>query len=181
MVVTFKNMSRILFDTKVMPATEKMYRYAMSILKDRETAEDVVQDCLAKIWKNRKKLPEIQNIDSWVMRITRNQCYDWVKVNRFSVTSDREIDEYNNRNTDHFTADGQMLLKDRLKWLNRILETLPQKQKEIYYLREVEEMTYQDIAEILSLSLGEVKIALYRTRQKIQAAMQKIEAYGLAN
>jgi len=181
MVVTLKNMSRILFDTKVMPATEKMYRYALSILKDRETAEDVVQDCLAKIWKNRKKLPEIQNIDSWVMRITRNQCYDWVKVNRFSLISDREMTGIENRNTGDIMADGDALFNDRLKWLNRILESLPQKQREIYHLREVGEMTYQDIAEILSLNLGEVKIALYRTRQKIKTAMLKIEAYGLAN
>ncbi len=63
----------------------------------------------------------------------------------------------------------------------KVIETLPQKQKEIYHLREIEEMTYQEIAEILSISLAEVKIGIFRTRKKIRDNINKIEAYGLAN
>lgn len=164
-----------------MPATDKMYRYALSILKDPGVAHDVVQDCLVKIWQNRKKLPEIKSIDSWVMRITRNQCYDWVKVNRFSLTAERNIERDDLGLHETVQADQETLANDQEGWLDKVLETLPQKQKEIYHLREVEELTYQEIAEVLSLNLGEVKINLFRTREKIRETFKKIEDYGLAN
>jgi RNA polymerase sigma-70 factor (ECF subfamily) len=174
-------MSRSIFDTQVIPATDKMYRYAFSILKDHEAAQDVVQECLIKIWKNRMKLSEINNIESWAMRITRNQCYDWVKMNRFSLETDRDVTRDDITKTEPSGADERVLVSDQLHWLQQIVDSLPPKHREIYQLREVEEMTYQDIAEILSMNLGEVKISLHRTRQKIRNTLEKIESYGLAN
>ena len=164
-----------------MPATDKMYRYALSILRNRDIAHDVVQDCLVKIWQKRQKLPEIKSIDSWVMRITRNQCYDWVKVNRFTLQSDREVERDDLALRETVEADQNVLVNDQINWLEKVIKTLPQKQKEIYHLREVEEMTYQEIAEILSLSLGEVKITLHRSRAKIRETIKKIQDYGVAN
>ena len=164
-----------------MPVTEKMYRYAYSILKNKDTAHDVVQECLVKIWKNRMKLPEIKNIESWAMRITRNQCYDWVKVNRFNLQSDADIGRDDIVGTGSSATDEDTLMKDRMQWLAQIIKSLTPKQKEIYHLREVEEMTYQDIAEILSLSLSDVKVTLMRTRERIRTTIEKIDSYGLAN
>lgn len=175
------DMSKKIFDNQVMPASGKMYRYALSILKDPGVAHDVVQDCLIKIWQNRQKLPDINSIDSWVMRITRNQCYDWVKVNRFSLQADRDITRDDVGLKETTEADQKVLVKDQLNWLEKVISSLPQKQKEIYHLREVEEMTYQEIADVLSLNLSEVKVTLHRTREKVRETIKKIEAYGLAN
>lgn len=158
-----------------------MYRYAFSILHDRDTAHDVVQECLMKIWKNRKKLPKVNNIESWAMRITRNQCYDWVKMNRYTLESDRDIHRDDLAGRDPSSADDQLVLKDQQQFFEQVVAALPQKQREIFHLREVEELTYQDIAEILSLSLSEVKVNLHRTRKHIKATMEKIDNYGLAN
>ena len=159
-----------------MPASGKMYRYAYSILKEKETATDVVQECLMKIWDKRNRLIEIQNPESWAMRITRNQCYDWVRLNRFTLMGEQEISH-----PDTIAADDEAIENDHLKWLDEILQTFPEKQREIFYLREIEDMTYQDIAEILSVSLAEVKVTLHRTRARIKEKMQKIESYGIAN
>ena len=174
-------MSKTIFDKQIIPATDKMYRYALSILRDRDIAHDVVQDCLVKIWQKRQKLPEIKSIDSWVMRITRNQCYDWVKINRFTLQSDREVERDDLVLRETVEADQNVLVNDQMNWLKKVIELLPQKQKEIYHLREVEEMTYQEIAEILSLSLAEIKITLHRSRAKIRETIKKIEDYGVAN
>jgi len=144
-------------------------------------AHDVVQDCLIKIWQNRQKLPEVKSIDSWVMRITRNQCYDWVKMNRYSLWIDKDIERDDIALNENTGADQKTLVNDQLNWLQKVIETLPQKQKEVYHLREVEEMSYQDITEVMALSLSEVKIILHRTREKVRDEMKKIEAYGLAN
>lgn len=144
-------------------------------------AHDVVQDCLIKIWQNRQKLPEVKSVDSWVMRITRNQCYDWVKMNRYSLWVDKDINRDDIGMNETTGADQKTLVNDQINWLKKVIETLPQKQKEIYHLREVEELTYQEIAEVMSLTLAEVKVTLHRTREKIKENIKKIEAYGLAN
>jgi RNA polymerase sigma-70 factor (ECF subfamily) len=169
-------MSRELFETYIMPASEKMYRYALSILNEPETAHDVVQDCLVKIWENRQKLPEIKSLESWAMRITRNQCYDWVKTNRFSVSMHNIAEPGDNR-----SADQQLLVSDQKQWFEQVLAGFPQKQRETFHLREVEEMTYQEIADILSLSISDVKVTLHRMREKIRTSLKKIESYGIAN
>ncbi len=169
-------MAKDLFDIHIMPVREKMYRYALSILKSPDNAHDVVQECLIKIWKKRQMIDSIDNPESWAMRITRNQCYDWVKVNRFNLM---QVESANLESS--FESDENLLHNDRQTWLNRIISQLPAKHREVFHLREVEEMSYQEIAEILSLSLAEVKISLFRTRSRIKELITKIDAYGLAN
>ncbi|MDA1119674.1 MAG: RNA polymerase sigma factor [Bacteroidetes bacterium] len=153
-----------------------MYRYALSILKEPETAHDVVQECLMKIWDKRNMLDTIDNMEAWVIRITRNQCYDWVRTNRFSVLTVEEMEK-----SDPIDADQMTLVNNQQDWLDQVLESLPQKQKEVFHLREVEDLSYQDIADVLSVSLDEVKVTLHRARNKVRSSMQKIEGYGIAN
>jgi len=169
-------MSKSIFENKIIPVSQKMYRYALSILKNNDTAHDVVQECLLKIWDKRELLSGIRSPESWAMRITRNQCYDWVKTNRYTIEVDSiplisESDE-----TDH-----ESILNDSMIWLDKIMATLSQKNREIFHLREVEEFTYQEIAEVMSLSLSDVKVSVHRSRQKIKSSFQKIEGYGIAN
>jgi len=158
-----------------MPASGKMYRYAFSILKDNESAADVVQECLMKIWDKRNKLSEVNNPESWAMRIIRNQCYDWVKMNRYSVLGDKELEIEDNSNPGE-----ELQTSDEMVWLNIILNNIPDKQREIFHLREIEGLVYQDIAEIVGVTLSDVKVSLFRTRNKIKLEMQKIEQYGIA-
>ncbi len=78
-------------------------------------------------------------------------------------------------------TDHQSILNDSKVWLDKIMATLSQKNREIFHLREVEEFTYQEIADIMSLSLSDVKVSVHRSRQKIRSSFQKIEGYGIAN
>ncbi|MCP4459180.1 MAG: sigma-70 family RNA polymerase sigma factor [Cytophagales bacterium] len=165
-----------LYEQNVLPVSQKMYRYALTILKNEDSAHDVVQECLMKIWNKRAKLIEIENHEAWAMRITRNQCFDWVKTNRFTILQKEQVEE-----PDQIKADHDTLMEDQKKWLGKVLKTLPQKQKEIFHLREIDGMTYQEISDILSLSLSEVKVYLHRARTKVRSSLQKIEAYGIAN
>ncbi len=168
-------MSKI-FDQHIMPISDKMYRYALSILRDPESAHDVVQECLTKIWNKRNVLDNVQNVEAWTMRVTRNQCYDWVKTNQFTVLSEDEIGQ-----EDQVKADHNMLMEDQQKWLDKVLSTLPEKQKEIFHLREMQGMSYHEIADVLSINMNEVKVYLHRARNKVRSTLQQIDAYGIAN
>jgi len=169
-------MSKTLFENKIMPMSQKMYRYALSILKIEDMAKDVVQECLMKIWDKRAILSEINSPESWAMRITRNQCYDWVKTNRFTIEADSI-----NLISENNETDQNSILNDSMNWLDKILATLSQKNREIFHLREVEELSYQEIAEVMSISLSDAKVSVHRSRQKIRSSFKKIEGYGIAN
>ncbi|MEQ8241076.1 MAG: RNA polymerase sigma factor, partial [Cyclobacteriaceae bacterium] len=78
-------------------------------------------------------------------------------------------------------TDDTTLLNDRLNWLQVALDRLPDKQKEVFHLREIEDMTYQDIAEVLSMSISDVKVNIHRARLKVREIILKIDAYGIAN
>jgi len=97
------------------------------------------------------------------------------------LQTDKDINRDDIVSREPSETDDGLVMNDQLQWLKQVIETLPQKQKEIYHLREVEEMTYQDIAEILSLRLSDVKVTLLRTRQKIRTTIEKIDSYGLTN
>lgn len=79
------------------------------------------------------------------------------------------------------TVEGQAITNDFMSLMNEILKTLPAKQQEVFHLREVEDMSYQDIAETCELSESDVKVNIHRARKKVKEAMQKIDAYGIAN
>jgi RNA polymerase sigma-70 factor (ECF subfamily) len=153
-----------------------MYRYAYSFLRDDAAAADVVQECLTKIWTKRAVLVEVLNPEAWAMRIVRNQCLDWVKLNRMAPLGSE---------ADHLvtsvTTDSQLLWEDQHKWLEMVIQSLPAKHKDTYFLREVEEMSSQDIAEVLSISVDDVKVSIHRARTHVRQTLQKLDAYGIAN
>jgi len=168
-------MSKKIFENNILPVSQKMYRYAFSILKNDESAKDVVQECLMKIWDKRELLPGIKSHESWAMRITRNQCYDWVKTNRFTIEPESVALISEDDETDY-----NSILNDSIDWLDKILNQFSAKNREIFHLREVEEFTYQEIAIVMSISISDVKVSVFRIRQKIRSSFQKIEEYGIA-
>ena len=153
-----------------------MHRYAYTILRSEAAAKDVVQECLTKIWTKREVLKDVLNHEAWAMRIVRNQCLDWVKLNRMTPLGS-EADQM----ATHLATDSTLMCEDQQKWLQRVIDSLPTKYKDAYYLREVEEMSYQDIADVLTISVDDVKVSIHRARTQVRSVLQKLDAYGIAN
>lgn len=121
-------------------------------------------------------LDKISNHEAWAMRIVRNQCYDWVKTSRHQMIDILPEDSVESKQADH-----DLIVKDQSSWLQETLDSLPEVQKEVFHLREIEAFSYQEISETMALSVNEVKVYLHRARQKVRAKMLKIESYGIAN
>ena len=79
------------------------------------------------------------------------------------------------------TVEEQAITDDFMTLMKGILDKLPTKQQEVFHLREVEDMSYQDIAETCGISESDVKVNIHRARKKVKEVMQKIDAYGIAN
>ncbi|MEM6737479.1 MAG: sigma-70 family RNA polymerase sigma factor [Bacteroidota bacterium] len=169
-------MSRDLYYTKILPASDGMYRYALSIVHEPETARDIIQDCLTKIWSIRKDLDKVEKVNAWAFRIVRNRCIEILRRNRYADMNEKVVNMWQ---TD--TVEQSTITDDFMSWMAEILKTLPEKQQEVFHLREVEDMSYQDIAETCGLTESDVKVNIHRARKKIKEVMQKVDAYGIAN
>ena len=169
-------MSRNLYHKKILPASDGMYRYALSIVHEPETARDVVQDCLTKIWSIRNDLGKVEKVNAWAFRIVRNRCIEIMRRDRYADLDDKVVNMWQTGSVEQ-TA----ITDDFMSWMGEILKTLPAKQQEVFHLREVEDMSYQDIAETCGLTESDVKVNIHRARKKVKEAMQKIDAYGIAN
>ncbi len=169
-------MSTKLYHTQILPAADGMYRYAMSIVHEQETARDVVQDCLTKIWSIRKDLNKVEKVNAWAFRIVRNRCIEVIRRNRYTDLDEKVVNMWHSG-----SAEDQSINDDFMSWMGKVLKTLPAKQQEVFHLREVEDMSYHDIAEMCDLTESDVKVNIHRARKKVKDAMQKIDAYGIAN
>ena len=169
-------MSRNLYHNEILPASDGMYRYALSIVHEPETAKDVVQDCLTKIWSIRKDLDKVEKVNAWAFRIVRNRCIEILRRNRYADMDEKVVNMWH---TD--SVEESAITDDFMSWMKEVLKTLPIKQQEVFHLREVEDMSYQDIAETCGLTESDVKVNIHRARKKVKEAMQKIDAYGIAN
>ncbi|MEQ8907440.1 sigma-70 family RNA polymerase sigma factor [Ekhidna sp.] len=169
-------MSHNLYHKEILPASDGMYRYALSIVREPETARDVVQDCLTKIWSIREDLDKVEKVNAWTFRIVRNRCIEILRRNRYADLDEKVV---NMRHSE--PVENQAITNDFMSLMKEVLKELPAKQQEVFHLREVEDMSYQDIAETCGLSESDVKVNIHRARKKVKEAMQKIDAYGIAN
>jgi len=154
------------FSKMLSPYKDKMFRYAYNIVGSRFAAEDVVQEAMIKIWKKREQFDEIENKEAWCVTVTRNVAIDKVRARKKKRASD--IDEYHHISDRGPSPDVQLEQKDALERVAVILDSLPPQQKEIVTLRDIEGYTYQEIADILEVSVDQVKVNLHRARKNLR-------------
>jgi RNA polymerase sigma-70 factor (ECF subfamily) len=156
-------MRQIKFKTTILPIVDKLFRLALGITGNKEDAEDVVQDVLLQIWK-REDWEEIENIEAYCFRSIRNRALDTIalKDNQTETLPD-EFD---------FIVQGNIEQKleaqEQIELVEKWLAKLPEKQQTIFRLREVEELSYKEIAAVLNITEEQVKITLFRLRRKLK-------------
>jgi RNA polymerase sigma-70 factor (ECF subfamily) len=163
------------FKTFIKNNQNKLYRFALSITKDPATAQDVVQEVFIKIWNQIQKV-EIENPVAWAVRLTRNLSIDKTRLKSRSFDSLGIASGIQNQTSDPMQ---QTMEKDAVNKIHQFIEELPAKQRNIIHLREIEEMTYDEISEVLELPIEQVKVYLYRARKVIRQKYLKINAYGI--
>ncbi len=163
------------FKYEVLPLKDKLYRYALSRVYDVELAKDVTQDVLLKLWEQKDRLNNIKNIEAWAIRCTRNLSID---IHRSTRKKTGEIEE-----AAHLSSEAhldQVLENDDLiQSIKQILESLPDKQKEIFRLKDLLGYSNAEIQEILFMNENQVKVYLFRARKKIKRSLLKMIQYGL--
>ena len=159
-----------------MPLKDKLYRMALRITFDMAEAEDIVQDTLIKVWDKREEWPQLASIEAYCMTICRNLSLDRREKKEAQHIA---LDENLHNRPDVSTPYDKMAASDSIRILGELLKGLPQTQQDIVQLREIEGKSYKEIATVLNLSEEQVKVYLFRARQRIKQRFKEIQGYGL--
>ena len=150
--------------------TDKLFRLALSITGNRQDAEDVVQDALLSVWKKKDDWEQIDNWEAYCYRSTRN-----IAIDKISLKANQEEvwDERYDEPDAAISAQERLEEEEHLLLLESFIRRLPEKQRTIFQLREVENLNYKQIAETMNISEEQVKVNLFRARQIIKAFFER--------
>lgn len=156
------------FHTDVLPLKDKLFRLAMRITFDREEAEDITQETLIKVWQNKDSWDEIDNMEAYCLTICRRLSID--SVRRKGVQAEREQDIVHLQSTlvSNHTPEEILDQKQRVALVHQIIDQLPETQRTVIQLRDIEGLSYDEISQITALSPSQVKVYLHRARTKIR-------------
>jgi len=163
------------FKTALLPLKNKLFRFALHLLSNRQEAEDVVQDVYLKLWEMRDELFRYNSTEALMMTIIRNKSLDKLKSKKNKTLSlNTNINVLSGG--DPLEQSGQ---KDMVSQVKKIINRLPEQQKTVILLRDIEGMELNEIAEITGFQMNYIRVNLSRARKKVRESFQRIEAYEI--
>ncbi len=166
-------MQRQEFNELVNSCEAKMFRLAQRLLISEDAAKDAVQEVFLKLWNIRNRLGQVKNINAYAMRMTKNHCFDRLK----SKESQNLRLVHSNIDGEENSIQDDMEMQDEVDFLKRVINQLPERERSVIHLREIEEMELATIAEITETREGSVRVALTRARKKIKEEMINYRKY----
>ncbi len=163
------------FREQIIPLNGKLYHYACLLLRDQNEARDAVQEVYLKLWKIRDSLEQYNSLEAFAMKVTRNWCLDRLKARKPLY-----IESYQPWVENRSDEDPQKILEqnENLNVLLKLMEKLPEQQKLVIQLRDIESKDFEEIAEIMDMNVNAVRVCLSRARVKMREEIAKYESDG---
>jgi len=171
-----KAMKQSEFLSTVAPFKDKVFRLAKRLLVSTEEAEDATQELYFKLWKNRKNLTNYRSVEAFAMTMTKNYCFDRLKSKQASNLS-LVHSNYQEKGT---LLQKKIELNDSVSLVHKLIENLPEQQKLIIQLRDVEQYEFDEISKMLNLKPTAVRVSLSRARKIIREQLIKQHNYGIS-
>ena len=165
------------FRTDILPHRDRLYRLALGITLHTAEAEDVVQDTMMRAWEQRSQWAEIQNVGAWLVQICRNLALDRKK--RAQHESGAVPEDFLEASHQSSSLSETLDARESLTLLSRLMAQLPPPQDEVVRLRDIEGLSYHEVAVALDLSEDQVRVYLHRGRQKLREQYLRLQNYGL--
>ncbi|MCK8479430.1 RNA polymerase sigma factor [Psychroserpens algicola] len=159
----------------VMPFKDKVFRLAKRLLVSNEEAEDATQEILMKLWKNKQKIAEYKNVEAFSMTMTKNFCLDRLK----SKQAQNLKIVHSNYQDNNTSLQSQVENRDSVDWVSKIIEELPEQQKIILQLRDIEAYDFDEIAKVVDMNPTAIRVALSRARKTIREKLTNTHRYGI--
>lgn len=158
------------FVTLINPFKNKLFRIAKRMLISVEEAEDASQEVIYKLLKT--DINAIKNVEAMAVTMTKNYCFDQLKAKRSS-----NIKLVHTNYSDSSSLEKQIIDKDSFSKVEEIINNLPEQQRLIVQLREIEEYEFAEIAAILDMNETAIRVSLSRARKIIKEKYKAIHNY----
>jgi RNA polymerase sigma-70 factor (ECF subfamily) len=160
----------------VTPFKDKVFRLAKRLLVSTEEAEDATQELYFKLWKNKEKLQNYKSVEAFAMTMTKNYCFDRLKSKQASNLT-LIHSNYKEKDT---SLDRRMELNDSVSIVHQLIENLPEQQKTIIQLRDIEQYEFDEIGKMMDLKPTAIRVSLSRARKTIKEQLIKQHNYGIS-
>ena len=164
------------FLTTVTPFKDKVFRLAKRLLVSTEEAEDATQELYFKLWKNKSKLKDYKSIEAFAMTMTKNYCFDRLKSKQ---ASNLTLIHSNYKENDT-PLTRRVELNDSVSKVHQLIDDLPEQQKLIIQLRDIEQYEFDEIAKMLNIKPTAIRVTLSRARKTIREQLLKQHNYGIS-
>jgi RNA polymerase sigma factor (sigma-70 family) len=163
------------FKNRLIPMHQRLYRLCYRFLGTAADAEDAIQEVYLKLWNMRDKLTGIDNIEAFSTTVTKNYCLDRLKLKK-TVRMD---DLLTNSVVDSAQSPYHRVENyNNTFFVKQIIDTLPDQQKTIMVMRDIEEYDFDEIQAITGLDLNNIRVNLSRARKQVRNELIKVHDYG---
>ena len=153
-----------------------VYNIAYGLLGHREDAQDMTQDVFLSVWQNIHKFQFRSRFSTWLYKIVKNKCLNLIDQKKRRKTEPMEIDDTQPWiPLDTVTPEQEVLRNEQTEILHVALGKLKESYRTILVLRELRELSYDEIAEILNCTLGRVKSRLHEARKALRQELERID------
>ena len=163
------------FKQRFLPYHRKLYRVAFLQLGNAQDAEDMVQEAYLKLWQRRNELPpDIANLEAYCVTLIKHLCYDKMRLRQPEEDGrpPEELSLAESTNVAH-----ELELRDEANQVMKLIGQLPEQQKQIMQMRDVEDRTYEEIEKVTGLTSINIRVLLSRARKKIREQFLEIMNY----
>ncbi|MBY0597558.1 RNA polymerase sigma factor [Bacillus bingmayongensis] len=151
---------------------QDVWNYSFIITKDTHLSDDITQEVFIKVFKKWDSFRNESSVKTWLLKITRNTALNYLKSSYFKRIS---LVSFFRNDKEYPSAEKQFLQKETMNEVWDIVLKLPQKHREVLILDAKYELSYDEIAETLGVSIGTVKSRLHRARARVSKILAEDE------
>ena len=148
------------FEKLILKQKEKLFRFALSILRNSDDAQDAVQEVVMKLWKNKRKLDHTRNLESYCLNAVKNHCFDVLR-------KQKQILNYEKTSNNDYIKEPDFEQVDMIEKIKQELYRLPTQQRMAIELKDFQDLDYEEISEILNQSVNAIRANVSRGRKKL--------------
>ncbi len=173
LVTSFRDekLKEAVFTQLVRKYQERLYWHIRRMVVEHEDTNDILQNVFIKVWKNLAGFREEANLYTWLYRIGTNEAITWMEQQK--RRSSLSISDNEDIFADKLTAQKNFDAS-KIEWrLQQAIQSLPDKQKIVFSLRYYDEMPYEEMATVLSTSVGALKASYHHAVKKVEAFLKE--------
>jgi RNA polymerase sigma-70 factor (ECF subfamily) len=160
----------------VMPFRDKIYRLAKRLLISEDEAQDATQEMYVKLWNHKENLDTLRSVEAFTMTMTKNYCLDRLKskqANNLKIV-------HSNMTLSTQNVEKEVEVQDQMDMVHNLINRLPETQRMVIQLRDVEGYEYEEIENMLHMKQATVRANISRARKAIREQLVKQLQYDMS-